>query len=953
MLSDAARSVWAKSSRTDDGWMPLDRHLEDTAAIAGHLWDDWLPRSVTRHVSAGLPGGEGDGRNVLVWLAAVHDIGKATPAFAVQVEPTAPHLTGRMRDEGLDMPLRLADRASVRHELAGQHLLDRWLQAAGWPAKVAATHAVVVGGHHGAPPDDHADLQRAADRTDLVGTGAWRAVQDELLDHMARSTGAADRLGAWSLKPLPYPAQVLLTAAVIVADWIASDSDLFPYFPSGEALSATERAARAWDDLDLPVQWRPVAPPDQDEQLFADRFTLPTGATVRPVQRAAVAAARRAEAPGLVIVEAPMGVGKTEAALAAAEVLAHRTGAGGVFIALPTMATSDAMFARVRRWVRRLPVDASDVDLTLFLAHGKSALNLEARELWRTSGPTAVAQDDETASTSAAQQRASAVAHAWMRGRKKGPLSSFVVGTIDQVLFAGLRSKHLALRHLALASKVVVIDEVHAVDMYMGSYLQRVLHWLGAYRVPTVLLSATLPAAQRRALVAAYDGGRAAAAGVAAPAADVYSVLDGEIGYPVVTTSTGSAPWVAVTEAGTAPQQVCLERLADDDEALVTALSEALAGGGCAIVIRNTVTRAQATHALLNERLGGEVVLAHSHFLAVDRAARDRELLERLGPPDVVRAAGRERPHRLVVVATQVVEQSLDVDFDVMVTDLAPVDLLLQRIGRLHRHPRGEAQQQRPSLLRHARCLVTGVEDWTAHPPSAVRGSRAVYEPALLLRSLAVLAEHLDRGDLALPGDIATLVQAAYSDDLAAPPGWEVEWVAAEETRARHEADQQHRSRTYQLGPVPRRATSLVGWLSGSVGEADDTPQGQAQVRDTDGSIEVVVVQRVDGEVCLLPWVGRTVGRPVATEGRPDDEAARMAATCTVRLPVQLSNPRQADAVVRALEKTWYPGWQDSPWLSGQLVLELDADLSAELAGHRLVYDQHRGLLVERTAEDR
>ncbi len=953
MLSNAAQSVWAKTSPRDDGWLPLDRHLEDAAAVAGLLWDRWLPAAVRRTISAPLPGGDADGRLLVTWLAGVHDVGKATPAFAVQAEAMAAHLTARMRDAGLAMPLNLADRSTVRHELAGQHLLTRWLTGAGWSRKTARTYAVAVGGHHGAPPETTA-LQRVPERPHLVAPDErWTAVQTELLEHSAAFTGVIDRLSAWSATPLPSPVQVLVGAVVIVADWLASDDDLFPYYPGDASRSSSERAAAAWRALDLPPQWRPCAPPTDDDQLFADRFTLPVGAELHQVQRTAATLARQVEEPGLLVVEAPMGAGKTEAALAAAEVLAHRTGAGGVFVALPTMATSDAMFSRVRRWLERLPVAAGagdERDLTVFLAHGKAALNPEASDLWRTAGPTAIAQDDDTTKNGRPggpeAQRAVATAHAWLRGRKRGPLSSIVVGTVDQVLFAGLRSKHLVLRHLALASKVVVIDEVHAVDVYMGSYLQRVLHWLGAHGAPTVVLSATLPSAQRRALVAAYDAGRARARGLPEPDGAVYTVLDGDVGYPVVTASTGETPRVVVTEPGDRRQPVALERLDDDDAALLTTLREALAGGGVAAVVRNTVGRAQATYELLREELDAEVVLLHSRFVAVDRAARERELRERLGPPAAVAAAGRQRPQRLVVVGTQVIEQSLDIDVDLMVTDLAPVDLVLQRLGRLHRHHRGEDQGERPPLLRTARALVAGVEDWSAEPLEAVRGSVSVYRRAPLLRALAVLGPVLDRGLVELPGDIAPLVQAAYADDLAPPAGWEEAFAAAEDDRRRHEADQQERAATYQLGPVKKPGEAIVGWVTGSAGEADDSARGHAQVRDSDEGVEVVVVQRVGQEVRLLPWLEPGGGRVVPTEGRPEDHVAKVAATCTLRLPVQLTNPSMIDAVLTALERRWYPGWQDSHWLSGQLVLELDDELSTVLAGHRVVYDRDRGLLV-------
>ena len=191
-----------------------------------------------------------------------------------------------------------------------------------------------------------------------------------------------------------------------------------------------------------------------------------------------------------------MGEGRTEAALAAAEVLATRFGCGGVVFALPTMATADAMVDRFMRW---LPLAAQSAQ-PFFLAHSKSPLNPTLAAMKRMS-PAIGDRDGCGADV--------AVALEWLTGRKKGMLANFVVGTMDQVLFAGLRSRHLVLRHLALVGKVVVIDEVHAADVHMSVFLHDVLRWLGAYGVPIVPLSATLSPARRRGIAGRVRQGEA------------------------------------------------------------------------------------------------------------------------------------------------------------------------------------------------------------------------------------------------------------------------------------------------------------------------------------------------------------------------------------------------------------------------------------------------------------
>lgn len=964
-LSDASMSVWAKSTEHDYGSLPLWRHLADSAGIAARLWDEWLPAATRRVISRSLPDGESDGRRLARWLAGVHDIGKATPAFAVQVR----RLADRMRNAGLSMPdeIPYQDRKLALHATAGQLLLEDWLQEVhGWEDAQARQFAVVVGGHHGVPPTWEG-LNAAADRPRLLGLSShdsptWRRVQHELMAWAAEEYGVTERLPAWRGLRLSQAAQVLLSALVIVADWIASNEEAFPYDP--EAINAPARLARAWEFLDLPQPWRAVPLPDGPmTDLFQSRFGFGADAVVRPVQARAVAMAREMPASGVLLIEAPMGEGKTEAALAAAEVLAARSGAGGCFIALPTRATSDAMFQRVQNWLTRVPdADPDRGALSVMLAHGKAVFNEDYRSLMR-GRSTAVNQDahDDDRLRRPLSTNELAV-HRWLSGRKKAMLSSFVVGTIDQLLFAALRSRHLVLRHLGLAGKVVIIDEAHAYDVYMSRYLDRALEWLAAYGVPTIVLSATLPARRRKAMIQAYDRGRAAGSmpagrrrsrrAAAAPAPDRYAALDGDIGYPVLVASgaDGESPTVAVAEPSGRETTVGIEQIDDDLPVLAGLLRRELADGGCALVVCNTVRRVLETADALRAELPGiEVSVAHSRFLAPDRAVKDRWLRDTFGPPEQCARAMVTRPVSHVVVASQVAEQSLDIDFDLLVTDLAPVDLLLQRMGRLHRHPRGKDQQDRPPRLRDARCVIRGV-DWNAVPPEPVSGSVRVYHRHALLRSLAALDEHLSRRRvIRLPADIAPLVQAAYGDRPLGPE----QWQGAMETEAEHhrqrEARKEKKADTFRLDPVAPDGEPLIGWLDANVGDADDDPrsraQGRAQVRDTAAeSVEVLVlVRRPDGVLVTPPWLSPGGGREVSTEHTPPSDLARIIASCTLSLPYELCT----DEVIEELERRHdYPAWHESPWLAEELFLVLDSDGTTTVADRHLHYSASDGLRV-------
>lgn len=912
MVSPAVISAWAKSDRAGAS-LSLFRHSADSSVVAGLVWDHWLPAHVRSLLADGLPAGLADGRILFCWLSGLHDIGKLTPAFACQV----PELFDHMHGNGLPVTGAPVDRKLLPHGLAGQIAVEKFLASHGWSKRVASTYAVVVGSHHGVPATV-GQIQAAVNGgRSLWGGPEWERARSELMTMVTERTGAVDRIAAWSVVRLSTVQQVLLTAAVIVTDWIASNQDLFPL--DSRRASSIE-APKAWTLLGLPDPWSPAGAATDSEtarqELFRSRFARDD--PMRPLQQECLRIACELPEPGLMIIEAPMGEGKTEAALLAAEVLAERFGAGGVFVALPTMATSDAMFARVRQWVDSV----SGIPGSMVLAHGKAALNEDYAKLKRQSFIDIGSDCGDS----------TVLAHGWFVG-KKGPLANFVVGTIDQVLRGALKARHVMLRHLGLANKVVVIDEVHAADSYMSTYLCRVLEWLGAYRVPVLLLSATLPPAQRDSLLEAYRRGCGGEGESAVAVA----------GYPAISVWPNPELSCAVAASGRSIEGIELAFLDDDAGLLVDRLAEALAEGGTAGVVCNTVVRAQHLFEVLTAdgRFDpGEVLLLHSRFVAVDRARHESRLRRLLGPP-----GSGDRPARMVVIGTQVIEQSLDIDVDLLVTDLAPVDLVLQRIGRLHRHPRSG----RPTRVSHPRCWIRGAE-WGSVPPKLDKGCEKVYGRARLLRAAAVLADCRESG-VDVPADIPGLVAHAYADSFAVAAGWAEAFVEAETAWALHVADQRKRAGDYLLGPPHTENTTIRDWLVAGVRDDADGVGGQAQVRDAEDSIEAIVVHRVGGEIRVLPTVPEMGGRVVPTDSCPEPGLAKVLAQCTIRLPVFLTRYQRMGIVLRTLEDTYYPGWQQSHWLAGELVLELDEDLSTELAQHRLTYDPALGLVVTANKE--
>jgi len=935
-ISYPARLLWGKtSSNTDDLWLPLHIHLTDTAAIAELMWDYWVPDSTKRIISraiqsAGYTNDENEAmvaaKKLFVALAAAHDIGKATPAFQTKSRFLKnKDIYQALRSANLLTPdKRIPD--EVKHALASLGIVERH----GWSRSMS----VVLGGHHGVPPTRLMVLDTLDSYKSDTGFAdpSWVSIQDELLT-FALSCINVDKDDKLFKINIDRQAQVVLTGLLITADWLASDEEHFELLPmvleTSKLQPPQQRAADSWNSLAWPAPWKADNATDQST-FFETRF----GFAPRPTQESVTNELAQAETPGLVIIEAPMGEGKTEAAFAAAEILAAKYGCGGVFVALPTQATSDGMFPRVIDWLEKqdLPTASS-----MFLAHGKAQFNQDFLDLPRQSQIGIDAEDGES--------RAAVYVNDWFNGRKRGLLANFVIGTVDQVLMGGLKQRHLAMRHLALTNKVVIIDECHAYDAYMSSYLFQVLAWLGAYRIPTVVLSATLPADKRLKLMESYlnrsfSKPKTAVAwlGVASeqtPLPDWATTVD----YPLVTYSDGDEVLQCKPEQSSRSLDVSFEQI--DDATLIPILETLIDGGGCIGIIHNTVARAQETARICQEAFGEKTVaLLHSQFIAPDRIAKELELRKQLGPP----ADNSNRPPLLIVVGTQVFEQSLDIDFDVLFTDICPIDLLIQRIGRMHRH----AGRVRPAAMQQAKCFVMGISDDGEIDP----GSAAVYGKHLLMNTAILLPQ-----EMTIPDDIPTMINRAYSENVLESRADKLEeYQKAQDEFRQHIEEQKQKALTFQISS-PCANDDLVGWLDTRVEDDRSGKRGEATVRDTGDTIEVLLIQQLsNSKTRILPWVEQFGGVEIPLDSIPSPELAKAITRCSVRLPAIFGRPWMIDKVIRELEvnnmELLPESWQESMWLQGELFLILDFELRTKLAGYTLQYDKQSGLLVEKDEKE-
>jgi len=870
-------SLWAKKPKDDnpDEIIPLQEHLRNTADVARDLWRKWMPDILKKQLN----------ERMLVFLAYAHDLGKASPVFQTKEGFNTPAV-----DEMIDSKLRKANfklKEKYYYPTLTPHALVSFgiLERHGFSDSIS----VVVGGHHGSPPTiDQIKYLSTYDDNCGFDEDSWTQAQSTLLNEALNYAGMP--LDAAKNTTITRSQQVIYSGLVILADWIAS----------GEQNVA---------DV-MPSIWIP----EMSENIYKHRFEIENP---RPVQTKLLEAAETSLSPGIFVVEAPMGEGKTEAALAAAEILANRSGCRGVYFALPSQATSNAMFTRVKSWIEHF--ENQDGALSIRLAHGKAELNEEYE------GIKLSAYNSEDDGDSAV------VVNDWLIGRKKGILADFTVGTIDHVLMAGLQQKHLALRHLGLANKVLIIDECHAYDVYMESYLLTAIKWLGAYGVPIIILSATLPIEKRKSLIEAYTGKKKRSEGMDANKNDSWTT---SLAYPLITYSDEkeikSLP--IEMQISVRSKSVEIEMLTDDFKTLIEVISSALVGGGCAGLIFNTVKKAQKMYEQIVEHFGHDIVeLFHAGFIAQDRSKREKGLLAELGKDS------KQRPKKRIVIGTQVFEQSLDIDFDVMFSELCPIDLLLQRIGRLHRHDR----ELRPEAMAGPKCYVLGAT-WGSFDD----GSKAVYGEYLLMRTYSVLEKW--SSSISLPDDIPQLVAQVYNDDIdVCPPAEHAQdYEKACEEHNISVKDRVQRAKSYQIkGSLSD--DDIVGWLKTFC----EDNKGEAAVRDGADAIEVLLVQRRGGNLYLLPWVEEGKLIPICMLC---DKLARAIAGCSVRLPLIFSlNRCRLEKTISYIENDMreaniVDSWYESYWLKGSLVLMLDEKMSAEIDGLHLHYSEQMGLQISK-----
>ena len=851
------RLFWGKTLHKADGssekshWHPVAWHMMDVAAVAEMLLRTRRPQ--VQRLARILRIEEEALIRLCTFLVGLHDVGKFSAAFQSKAPAFWPEQVLGVWRSVPDVHHTLTGYWALQGELMDD--LRQVLALKEWEEPHSSILAAITG-HHGTPPViDDIDNQQFGEEELLAARNYIRdfsKIIEPEFGELIEKEALQKHFSFW------------LAGLCVVSDWIGSNETLFP-FKSSDILPevywnehARPQAAKAVHKVGmLPV-------PSVQEGDYRRFFHIDTP---RPLQDV-VSTVDLPEGPVLVIIEDATGSGKTEAAALLAWRMMRAGKASGLYFALPTMATANAMYARFADIFHRF-FDERQGRPSLALAHGRRDLNphwYKTLQLARIPVKEMSRNGDEPGM--------GATCAAWIADdRRKTFFAHVGVGTIDQALLAVLPARFQALRLHGLSDRVLIVDEAHAYDSYMSRELETLLRFHAAQGGSAIVLSATLPQERRSALATAFFRGLQGKTG------EKKALTSAGQAYPLITlvSEDGLREKNKISPARHTVRRVIVERAAEENSVL-TVIQEAVARGAAVAWVRNAVDDAIAAVLMLREH-GIAAQLFHARFAMGDRLRIEEDVLRIFG-----KHAGASMRRGKVLVATQVIEQSLDLDFDLIISDLAPVDLLIQRAGRLWRHMDVRPGATRPFaepklfVLSPDPNVVNG-EDW--YQQLGLKGAFVYRDHALLWRTAKVL---FDTGVIDAPHDLRRLIESVYGEERSPTP--EPLQRYDDEALAGRYADESIAN--YNLLSLDDGYIRIQTWL-----DEDRKPTRLGE------PTRVLRLARIDNGQ-LVPWCRDDAGRPSWALSE-----VSVPATWVKEIQVQSDWQAQAEAIRRE-----WPKWE-------------------------------------------
>jgi CRISPR-associated endonuclease/helicase Cas3 len=691
-------TFWAKTTRYGKPGIDVYHHMQNVAAVAKNFassFQYFLEQTGIALEEASL-------------LAGLHDIGKISPQFQRKCDEWL--IQHSLKEEDIRNGWK---NYQPGHAQVSQYTIERLLQDHGLDRQSSTLWAAAIGAHHGRIAyNGERGLAPEAGMND----DEWEQKRREIAEEFIRNTGKIIQVRVKPDNPILW----WIGGMTTIADWIGSDER---FFSPGDNLPARESELKAKEALDNIGFTRPSV---KSGKYFFDVF----GFEANPLQESAL---EYIKTPGIYMIEAPMGMGKTEAALAAAYQLLNDGTANGIYFALPTQTTSNRIHLRMANFINRI----CDKPQSTRLIHGNS---------WLVDDKIEIPDLDNTKDTDAEEKDSS---YDWFSSPKRALLSPFGVGTVDQALMGVIAVKHFFVRQFALARKVVILDEVHSYDMYTGMLINNLCQSLVKLGATVIVLSATLTVERRLELLDKNSGEESFSSA-----------------YPLLSGKTSDGRLLKSISVDSPESKEIAIRFIEENTAIHETWQKAH-NGTSVVWICNTVARSQEIYETFKQKENGssaEIGLLHSRFPFFRREELEQKWLEKLG-----KRGDNRGP--CILVATQVVEQSVDIDADLIVTELAPTDMLLQRMGRLWRHERGTRPVERPELwiLREGFDIRRSVYMKPSEIRKALESKAYVYDPYVLLRTYA---EWRKRDTILIPGDIRSILEATYSENNDTSESW-------------------------------------------------------------------------------------------------------------------------------------------------------------------------------------
>ncbi len=737
----------------------------------------------------------------LPWFIALHDIGKISVPFQEQNDLQKSRLIANGFELG-----NLRWKNDPPHGLISQ-IFIKYEADFPYSEKLLSGLADLASGHHGWFSD--AQTQRDARFILRKEPEEWKDLRRNAskLLFEALSTKTPPNIEDINVSAT----SMVLTGFCVLCDWLGSDSEVFKI---AHHKSLAEYIPQSMERAKFIAKKAGFFQESKSKTGNKFQELFPNIGTPRPLQSAIDEIPEAVlSSPCLAIIEAPTGEGKTEAALALAHRIAQFNDSDEFYYALPTTATSNQMFGRLQEYL----LHSLNLSTKVNLIHGQAFLFQDDLRIQ----PLDNGNQDENDAID------------WFAPKKRALLAPFGVGTVDQAELAALNVKHVPLRMIGLAGKVLIIDEVHAYDTYMTTVIEMLLQWLSKVGAFVILLSATLPKERRDRLAKAYG-------------IQVTEKMSQDDSYPSLWVVSQADIHSSNPDAQQPNRSISLdtslsysdEKVEEKARWLLNAVSE----GGCACWMTNTVARAQQIFDAVDKAAPNAVerFLLHAQLPLDERQKREQEITAKFGP-----ASTERKPS--IVIGTQVLEQSLDLDFDVMASDLAPVDLLLQRAGRLHRH----TGRKRPFTHNEPRLYINAERDEEGDLSLGV--NRYVYAPYILYRTWEALQ---NRSEINLPMDYRPLIEFVYDEkepdaDHPLRDAWDK--LQQEQNIAVEQAQ-------LRIVPSPHPNDSFSGPLSQLRFKESETDADWmiAKTRLGEESITIIPLER-EGEVCRAIIDGENV----------------------------------------------------------------------------------------------